>query len=244
MRQLLSESLLLALAGGALGWLVAWWSVDLLVALAPPQLPRLEEIRLDGSVLLFALLVALWTGVLFGLAPAFQASRVDIHEALKDGAARVKLGFGLRHLRSVLVVTEVALALVLLIGAGLLLKSFLRLHEVAPGFSPERVLTVAFALPKRKYPTAAEQRAFYQQAIARLQAVPGAQFAGAINFLSAKRRPSARCFPSRACPPSRKAQIGFLWPWSSARTTSGRWAFRCCKAASSRNGTRRARCRS
>jgi putative ABC transport system permease protein len=182
-RQMLIESSLLAVMGGAAGLLFALWSVDLLKAIGPADIPRLHEARLDVVVFGFTLGVSLLTGFLFGLAPALHASKVDLNEALKEGALAAPPGrwrFGLRNL---LVVTEVALALVLLIGAGLLIKSFFRVLEVSPGFDARNVLTVALDLPYVKYPDAPQQTAFYQQLMERLGGLPGVQSVGATNTL-------------------------------------------------------------
>ena len=182
-RQMLIESLLLAGVGGAAGLLLALWGVDLLKAIGPADIPRLHEARLDLVVFGFTLTVSLLTGLLFGLAPALAASQVDLNEALKEGAAAARPGrwrFGLRNL---LVVTEVALALVLLIGAGLLVKSFFRVLDVSPGFDASNVLTVALDLPHVKYPDAPQQTAFYQQLMERLGGLPGVASVGATNTL-------------------------------------------------------------
>jgi len=175
-RQLLTESLLLAAAGGALGLLLARWGVPLILAAGGDAIPRAAEVRLDTGVLAFTAAVAALTGILFGLAPAWQASRVDMQGALKD-TARSTTG---RHaaLRQGLVVVEVALTLVLLVGAGLLLRSFHRLQQVDAGFTPERVLSFRLDLPQRKYATEEQQTAFYQSLREKLRALPGVQEVG------------------------------------------------------------------
>jgi putative ABC transport system permease protein len=180
--QLLVESLLLALIGGALGLLVAMWGVDLLVALTPPGLPRVSEIRLDHRVFVFTLMVSLATGILFGLAPAIQASKVDLNEALKEGALKAKAGLRHRSIRSLLVVSEVALALVLLIGAGLLIKSFAKVLALDPGFNPQNVLTVSLDLPSAKYKPD-EKKAFYRDMVERLAARPAVESVAAVDNL-------------------------------------------------------------
>jgi putative ABC transport system permease protein len=182
-RQFLAEGLLLAVGGGLLSWLLAMWGIDLLVALGSEEIPRSGEISLDGRVFGFTLIVSVLTGILCGLAPALQASRVDLSEALKEGASRIKVGIGARGLRSLLVIAEVALALVLMIGAGLLIKSFLLVREVHPGFNPENVVTLALELPEAQYPQAAQKTAFYQQLIERVSRLPGVEAVGAINHL-------------------------------------------------------------
>jgi putative ABC transport system permease protein len=182
-RQLLTESLLLALAGGVLGLWLASGILKLLVAFAPQDVPRLTTIRIDPWVLGFTLLLSILTGIIFGLAPALQASRLDLNTALKEGGTR-GTGGGSRHrLRSLLVVAEVSLALVLLIGAGLLLKSFTRLRETKLGFNPDHVLTASVALPQADYPTTAKEKSYVQQSLARLAARPEVQAVGVVNSL-------------------------------------------------------------
>jgi putative ABC transport system permease protein len=170
-RQLLSESLLLALAGGALGWLLAVWGVPLIQTIGQDAIPRASEISIDTGVLAFTALIAVLTGFLFGLAPALQASRVDIQSVLKD-AARSMAGDRAK-LRQALIVAEVALTLTLLIGAGLLVRSFYRLRQVNAGFTPERVLSFRINLPERKYGENEQKVAFYQRLHEKLRAAPG-----------------------------------------------------------------------
>jgi len=182
MRQMLTESLLLALMGCAGGTLLAWWGIDALVSLAPPTLPRLKTIGVDGWVLGFTLLTALVTGVLFGLLPALQSSAPDLTQALKEGGAVKASGWRRINLRSLLIVGEVALALVLLTGAGLLINSLVRLLRVNPGFAPENVLTVNLGLGSR-YRTGERITNFYQQSLQRLGALPGVESVAAINLM-------------------------------------------------------------
>jgi len=172
-RQLLTESLMFSTVGGALGLLLAWGGVRLILALGRNAIPRSSEIGLDTGVLLFTVVVAVLTGILFGLAPAWQSSRPDVQGTLKD-TARSTTG-GRARLRQGLVVAEVALTLVLLVGAGLLLRSFHRLQQVNPGFSHERVLSFRLDLPERKYETPEQQILFFQGLLERLRALPGAQ---------------------------------------------------------------------
>jgi len=174
-RQLLTESILLAAAGGAAGLLLAHWSLRLIAVLGRNSLPRVNDIQLDGAVLLFSAVVALVTGVLFGLAPAMQASRPDLHDALKDGTRGSTSGRA--RLRHGLVVAEVALTLVLLVGAGLLLKSFHQLLQVNPGFAHEQVLTFRLSLAGQKYATPDMRSAFYESLLDRIRALPGVQTA-------------------------------------------------------------------
>src|SRR5262245_61453249 len=144
--QLLTESLLLAISGGAAGLLLARWGVELLLAIAPDNLPRAYDIRLDTRVAGFTLFVSLLTGIVFGLLPALQASKIDLGETLKEGG-RDAAGSLWRRLRGIMVVGEVALAFVLLIGAGLMIRSFARLMEVDPGIDPRGILTMDIMLP-------------------------------------------------------------------------------------------------
>jgi|RhiMethySRZTD1v2_1073278.scaffolds.fasta_scaffold97948_1 putative ABC transport system permease protein len=180
-RQLLTESLLLAMVGGAAGILLAQWAIDTLRALGPEQLPRLQAVNIDGGILLFTLGVTLLTGVLFGLAPALQAGQFNLNAFLKEGGRGG--GGQRRRLRDALVITEVALALALLAGAGLLIRSFWKLQQTDPGFNPERVLTASLSLPGARYGDAPKVAAFQQLLLERLAALPGAQSAGLTSDL-------------------------------------------------------------
>ena len=175
-RQLLTESVLLALLGGAVGLLFAVWGVDFLAAMNPVELPTFVRIRVDAWALGFTLLISLLVGVVFGLAPALQASRPDLNETLKEGGRSSSGGAGRQRLRGALVVAEVALALVLLVGAGLMLKSFQRLQTFDPGFRADNLLTMWVSLPTQRYNNQA-RAIFSQQLLERLAALPGAQSA-------------------------------------------------------------------
>jgi putative ABC transport system permease protein len=177
MRQLLTESVMLALFGGVLGLLLALWGVDLLVALSPADMPRIAELDIDGRVLAFTFAVSLLTGVLFGLVPAFQASRPNLNETLKEGGRSAPGGGSRNRIRSLLVVSEVALSIILLAGAGLLIRSFLKLQEVDPGFNTENILTMRLDLSGPKYTKAAPVLSFHQQILDRIRAIPGVQSA-------------------------------------------------------------------
>ncbi len=181
-RQLLTESLLLALVGGAVGVLLAYWGLDLLLSLAPENLPRMRDVSLDARALGYTFAVTLLTGVIFGLAPALQSSNPDLNETLKEGG-RGSTGGRRQRVRSLLVVTEVALALVLLAGAGLMLKSFWRLQQVDPGFNAENALVVNVNLPPSKYADAQQQAAFFRQLLERTATLPGVQAVGATQSM-------------------------------------------------------------
>ncbi|HXU39692.1 MAG TPA: ABC transporter permease [Blastocatellia bacterium] len=180
-RQLLTESVLLALAGGAVGLLLALWGTDLLLALAPEDLPRVKDVALDGRVIAFTLSVTLLTGIIFGLAPAWQASRPNLNETLKEGGRGTTGGH--HRVRGSLVVTEVALALVLLVGAGLLIRSFYRLQQVNPGFNTKNAMAVTVSLPGKKYAQPDQLAAFYTQLIEKVASLPGVVATGASQTL-------------------------------------------------------------
>ncbi|MCI0486765.1 MAG: ABC transporter permease [Blastocatellia bacterium] len=174
LQQLLTESLLLALAGGALGILIAWWSVDFLVALSPTTFPSFVKLTLDVQVLGFTLFLSMLTGVLFGLAPALQSVRPALNEVLKEGGRGTSGGLGRSRLLGALVVSEIALALVLLVGGGLMIRSLQHLQAVDPGFDSEGLMTMRFSLPAQKY-SRAQGDVFSQQLRERLRALPGVQ---------------------------------------------------------------------
>jgi putative ABC transport system permease protein len=176
MRQLLTESLLMALAGGLLGLLLAGWSISLLKQLGPASLPRLNEIGMDWRVLSFTLLVSLATGIVFGLAPALASIRSDLNSILRSTGRGATGGPTRAFFRNALVVSEMAACVVLLTGAGLLIRSFARLQSVNPGFRPEHVLTMQIALPESRY-SDFKVGLFYKQLLERLQTLPGVQFA-------------------------------------------------------------------
>jgi putative ABC transport system permease protein len=173
-RQLLTESLLLASAGGALGLLVGVWGIAALTAIAPEGAPRVNEIALNGNVLAFSLLLTLATGVVFGLVPALQSSRPRVSSSLREGTRSIRGPSG-NGTRRALIVLEVAVALVLLVGGGLLMRTLLRLQAVDLGFDPRSVLVGQVLPPQTKYPSAAARVAFYDQLLERVSALPGVQ---------------------------------------------------------------------
>ncbi|HMV51799.1 MAG TPA: ABC transporter permease, partial [Blastocatellia bacterium] len=172
---------LLSAMGGAVGLLLAYWLISSLLALAPTTIPRLNEIGLDGVTLTFTLGVSLLTSVLFGLLPALRVSKPDLNQSLKDGGRGATGGSG--WLRNGLVIAEIALTLVLLVGAGLLIKSFWRVMQVSPGFNPEQVLTMQVSLPASEYSDDSRKINFYRQFFERAQSLPGVESAGMINNL-------------------------------------------------------------
>ncbi|HWB41159.1 MAG TPA: ABC transporter permease [Gemmatimonadales bacterium] len=182
LRQLLTESVLVSLAGGAVGLLLAWLGVRALVAMDIGNLPRSDEIGIDLNVMLFTLLVSLLAGVLFGLAPAIHTATPNLHGALKEGG-RGTTDRGSHALRRSLVVTEVALALTLLTGAGLLLKSFARLQGVDPGFDPTNLLTFNLSLPATRYANDTTQAAFFDQVLPAIARVPGVTGVGGTSVM-------------------------------------------------------------
>ncbi len=182
-QQMLTEAGLLAFAGGALGVLVASWGTDLLVSLAPEGTPRIDEVGLDGRVLAVTALVTLASGLIFGLAPAIRAGREDAARALRDGGRGRSTGRASARARSVLVVGQVALALVLLIGAGLLVQSFRNLRTTELGFEPGNVLAMQLGLPGEQYETGDQRRAFYESLEERLAAIPGVESVGLTSTL-------------------------------------------------------------
>ncbi len=180
LRQLLTESVLLSLLGGALGMLLAARGVDALVSFGPTNIPRLNQVVMDGRVLGFAFLISLATGIIFGLAPALQASQTDLTESLKEGGRSSSAGAGSQRLRRLLVVAEVALSLVLLVGAGLMIKSFVRLSKVETGFDSQNTLTAQINLPQSRYDDGQQQAAFFRQVLERIEALPGVESVGAV----------------------------------------------------------------
>jgi predicted permease len=181
-RQLLTESVLLAGIGGAIGLLIAVWGLDGLRWLSPSHIPRLQNIAIDGRVLGFTFVVVLLTGVLFGLAPALRASRVNLSLTLKEGG-RSLVGSANHRLRNLLVVAEVALSLMLLIGAGLLIRSFARVQQVDPGFATQNVLSLRLSVQGTAYEKQPRRMSFYKQLWERIRQMPGVESAGGSSIL-------------------------------------------------------------
>ncbi|HEU5130864.1 MAG TPA: FtsX-like permease family protein, partial [Pyrinomonadaceae bacterium] len=180
MRQMLTESVLLSLIGGAIGLALARWGVQLILYMSPTGIPRSREIGLDWTVLAFTLVVSFVTGIIFGLLPAIQAGDVDVHETLKESGRGTS---SRQWLRSFLVVGEVATTLVLLIAAGLMIRSFYLLQKVNPGFSHEQLTTFSVALPQKKYATQEARASFYDRLLENIRALPGIESAAAASGL-------------------------------------------------------------
>jgi predicted permease len=181
-RQVFVESVVLAFLGAALGLLITSAGLQLLTVLQPPNLPRLTELGVSGPILGFAVVVAAFTSVVFGLAPAYYASRANVTDLLKEGG-RSGGTVGAMRVRNALVIGEVAFSLVLLVGTGLMLRSFLALEDVDPGFDADRALTFGISLPRGEYQQRAEAQAFYDELFTRLAALPSVEAVGAANKL-------------------------------------------------------------
>ena len=211
-RQLLTESVLLSASGGAFGLLFGYWGVKALISLNEDRIPRAHEISLDWNVLLFTCLVSILTGILFGIVPAFQTAKTDLHEALKEGG-RSAAAATKHWVRNALVVTEIGLALAVLVGAGLLVKSFMRVHEINPGFNPQGLLTMHLSLPDFKYRAAPQRANFYKQLIDNVRSLPGVQSAGAVSVLPLSGGGSSGSFriEGRDTPQGQSAPHGARW---------------------------------
>jgi len=204
-RQFLTESVLVSLAGGALGLLLASWGIPPVLAAVPGGLPRKEAIALDGSVLLFTLVISLFTGVLFGLVPALESSRSNLQEALKEGG-RSAVG-GQRRTQSIFVVSEVALALVLLAGAGLLIRTLQRLWDVNPGLNPQHVLTMQVALSPTLLDDPSKIRIAWRQLLDRVRNIPGVESAAVTILVPLSGDDNEMPFWTSGQPPSSMAQM-------------------------------------
>ncbi len=182
-RQLLTESLVLCALGGAAGLLVAQWALSVLLAISPANLADLGPVSLSYPVLAFTAAVSMLTAIACGIAPAFEGSRAAAQEALREGARQIGAGVRSRRIRQAFVVSELAFAVVLLIGAGLTLRSLASLRGVNPGFDSHNVLTVRMTIPSARYPTDASRLTFFADAVSRVRALPGVESAGAISYL-------------------------------------------------------------
>ena len=208
-RQLFTESLLLALLGGAAGLLLAVWGVDMLLALSPGTIPRMDQVKVDGFVLGFAALGTIFSCLIFGLVPALYNVNPDLNEPLKGGGRGSAEVPGRRRLRDLLVIAEFALALPLLVGAGLMINSFMRLQQVKPGFEPDHLLTVRLPLPARKYSEQEQVANFYREMLRRIQTQPGVQSASIATHLPMEGgNTNDFILEIRPIPPGESADVG------------------------------------
>lgn len=211
LRQLLTESTLMALLGGGFGLLLAYWGIAILSVFRTEHLSALNRAQLDLPVLGFTLLISLLTGLLFGIAPALVASKTNVHETLKEVGRSGAEGSAQHRLRSLLVVSEVALAMLLLIGASLMIRSLLNLQQVNPGFNPSSVLTASISLPESRYSKPEQQIAFYQQLGERLQAIPGITTAGLASLLPLSGNNQGEGLVVEGHPISNPSDVPILW---------------------------------
>jgi len=200
-RQMITESVLLALVGGTLGTLLAIWGVDLLITLSADNIPSTAHVRIDGTVLGFTLLISLLTGVLFGLAPALRTTKLNLSESLKEGGRSSSEGAGRNRTRSVLVVIESAVAVVLLVGAGLLVRSLIQLQNTSPGFDAHNVLTMRVDLSRQKYSTPDKSSSFFQELESRISGLPGVESVGLVTELPLSGQPNDMPFTVEGRPP-------------------------------------------
>ncbi|HEX6133866.1 MAG TPA: ABC transporter permease [Longimicrobiales bacterium] len=200
-RQLLTESVLLAVVGGAVGCMFAIWAVGAIVSLAPAEVPRLDAVRVDGAVLGFTLLVSVVTGLLFGLAPLLQLRGTDVMSALREEGRSIGSRTAVGRLRPILVSAEVGLALVLLVAAGLLIRSFAALNAVDPGFDPAAALTFRITVPVSRYETGDDVRRFHDALQQRLASLPGVRTVGATSTLFISRLPNMSSITREGDPP-------------------------------------------
>jgi putative ABC transport system permease protein len=182
-RQFLTENLILAFAGGLAGLLLSFWGIDLLRAFGPQDVPRLQDVTVDRWVLGWTALVSLGSGILFGIAPAWHGTRMNLNDSLKETGRAATASAAANRLLSLLVVSEIALSLMLLIGAGLLIRSFVRLAQVHPGFVPQQILTMQVSLPRAKYPEPPQIANFFDRLLPRVAALPGVKSAALTSSL-------------------------------------------------------------
>ncbi len=216
-RQLLIETSLLALLGAAAGLLLAWWSADALIAMGPADIPRLDEIRVNGSVIAFTFAIAFLTSLIFGLIPALQASRPQVEQSLREASRGSTGGVRSHRLRFVFVVSQFALSLVLLVGAGLLIRSFAELRSVQPGFEARGVVTFWQALPKARYGEIDQQTQFFDKLLTKLTSLPGIEDAGIVSPLPFSGNDQGRTFTIIGQP----APAQGMEPSASLLTTNG-----------------------
>ncbi|HYJ85765.1 MAG TPA: ABC transporter permease [Pyrinomonadaceae bacterium] len=207
MRQLITESMLLATLGGGLGTLLSFWAKDLLLAVSPADFPR-AAVNIDGRVLLFSLLLTLFSGFALGIVPAIQHTKSDLNSDLKEGG-RDAVGVTRNRVRSLLVVVEIALSLMLLVGAGLLLKSFARLRDVSPGFDANNVLAVRFSLPSARYSSGASVKLFYDKISSRISVLPGVEGVSAASALPLSGLIARTTFTIAGQPPANANEVPF-----------------------------------
>jgi putative ABC transport system permease protein len=209
-RQLLTESMVLACAGGGLGLLLSVWGIQFIKQGMPSGftqfIPGWDKLHLDPTVLFFTIIVTLLTGAVFGLAPALQATRLNLNEALKESGKGTSSGASRNRLRSILVVSEVALSLVLLVGAGLMIRSFVHLIRANLGVNPHNVLTMELSIPRVKYPEEQQRINFYQELLGRLRSIPGIERAAAVNYVPMGRSNSSAFFRIDGQPPLPKGR--------------------------------------
>ena len=242
--QLLTESVALSLVGGALGVALAFGLVQGLVAWNPSNLPWLADVRLDATVLIFAFALAVLTGLVFGALPALYASKADLHTGLREGGRSGADSPRGQFARRVLVVGELALALALLVGAGLLIRSFDRLVQVSPGFAPDHLLTFIVSVPSARYAKDEDVTRFYDEALSRMAAVGGVQAIGSpIRCRSAATGPRHR-LPWKAISLRKGNRVPGAMCEASAPAITRPWASGCSGAGSSRTRIVRTRGRS
>src|SRR5207248_7020961 len=206
--QLLTESVLLGVIGGALGLLIAYWGIAAVVRLWADQIPRAQDVHIDLTVLGFSLALSVLTGLVFGLAPALHAATPNLYDALKDAARSVGASGRSQRLRHALVVAELALAVVLVTGAGLLIRSFLRLQNVQPGFNPQHLMTFTVELPSTSYPKREQQVRLFEQLQQRVESLPGIESAGAASTLPLGGNSISFSFDLLSRPLPRSQQMG------------------------------------
>ena len=216
-RQLLIETSLLALLGGAAGLFLAWWSADALVAMGPADIPRLDEIRVNGTVIAFTFAIAFLTSLIFGLIPALQASRPQVEQSLREASRGSTSGVRSHRLRFAFVVSQFALSLILLVGAGLLIRSFAELSSVRPGFEARGVVTFWQALPKARYGESDQQTQFFDKLLTKLTSLPGIEAAGMVSPLPFSGNDQGRTFTVIGKP----APAPGMEPSASLLTTDG-----------------------